>query len=269
MKLSNLIKTLKRNYIPATIILSVLIIGLVFMSKSYFAKPQYLYVKVKVGQGFWWASTARPGKWYYDAIKKGDKQLDLVGKMQAKVIEKRIYKWYNTDQFDIYMNLYLRVSKNSKTGEYRYDRSVLSVGSPIEVSMPTLDITGTVIAMSNKDFQDKLESKIVYLSKRNAYAWEYDAIKIGDTYFDGENNIFEVIDKSAEDVSSFSRDNYGTAVGTQVELRKNITVKTKISVTNSENQYVLGEDQVLVAGKLFNFATSKFVFDNFFISSVE
>lgn len=257
----------KNSFLLIFIFCIIFVAGAIFL-KTFVSKPQYVYVKVKLGQGLWWATTAKSSIWSVDTLNKGDISRDLLGNSQAEILEKRYYRWYLNDQFDVYLTLKLKVSYNKKTGEYTFNRNVLSVNAAMELQFPQAYVSGTVLALSNKPFNDTYTEKTVYLSKRNAYPFEYDAVKIGDTYFDGKDKIFEVLDKTAYDSSYLAVDTSGD-VGNAVELRKYIIVKAKIKVKNSNGQWVLGEDQIVTPGKTLILSTQNFQYDNYFVSKIE
>lgn len=97
------------------------------------------------------------------------------------------------------------------------------------------------------------------MSKSNADPWEYDAIKTGDKYFDGENNILEIKDKSFFDVIS----------NTDNRQLKNITVKATIWAKDVNNKLIYGEVQIIAPGKNVYLSTDNFSFNNYIVSKVE
>src|SRR3989344_5717272 len=114
---SGFAKTYKKNRPFSTyiaffvgIFILVVIIALVKVSTS---KPDYLYVKVKLSQGLWWASTQKPSIWFINAIKKGEIEYNLLGKPAAEILEVRYYSIPysllapSKDQFDIYATVKL------------------------------------------------------------------------------------------------------------------------------------------------------------------
>ena len=178
------------------------------------AKTEYVYVKVKVSQGFWWASTSKPSPWYAKAIKKGDIEYNILGKPIAEILEVRYYSVFAKDQptenkYDIYLTLKLAADYNNRTQKYIFKRSNLTIASPIDLETQSAQITGTVIKVSEQEFVDEYVEKTVFLTKSFAYPWEYEAIKVGDSYFDGEEIIFEVLDKNQVATSEIVTDYYG------------------------------------------------------------
>lgn len=264
-KLSRFIK--KNSFLLIFIFCIVFVAGAVFL-KTFVSKPQYVYAKVKLGQGLWWATTAKSAIWTVNALNKNDISRDLLGNPQAEILDRKYYRWYLNDQFDVYLQLKLKVSYNKKTGEYTYNRNNLSINSPIEIQFPKTYISGTVFALSDKPFNDDYQEKIITLTKRNAYPFEFDSINIGDTYFDGKDTIFEVLDKSESDTYYLSSETGGD-ISTSTEPRKRIVVKAKIKVKDVGGQWVFGEDQIVIPGKTLTISTKNFQFDSYYINKVE
>lgn len=261
----------RKRYFFIIFTLCALLVGGVVLYKSLYAKPTYVYAKIKVGQGLWWAVTTKPAIWYVKAIQKGDVARDLLGRVEAKILSKRFYRWYAYDQFDVYLDVQLKANVNKKTNEYIFNRSALSVGSPIEMQFSSESITGTVMELSPRPFNEKLTEKIVYITKRYANPWEYDAIRIGDKTFDGEDTVFEVLEKSTAPSNGLSYGaSYAVNVGAPVlEPSNYVTVKAKVKLKEIGGQLVLGEDQIVSVGRTLNISTSNFIFDNFIVSKVE
>lgn len=259
----------RKNYIITIFIACILFVGVVSFSRLFLAKPTYIYVKVKVGQGLWWANTAKASIWHNDAINKGDIMRGITGNPQAIILGKRYYRWYTSDQYDVYINLKLKVTQNSKTGEYTFNRSSVSIGAPIELQFPKEYITGTVIGMSDSSFEEVYTDKIIYLTKRNALPWEYDAIQIGDNFFDGEDSVFKVTGKEAKETTNISADSYGNSSPEITEEKNYITIKAQVKLRKTGGQWVMGEDQLVVPGRPINISTPNFVYSDYIISKIE
>ena len=284
MTLKKIRKFAKKNYFITAFFAIILFVGVISLYKLFATKPTYIYTKVKIGQGLWWASTAKPGIWLAGAIKKGDTETSILGGKSVEVLNVRYYPYYSSmaaDQFDVYLTLKLRVSHNKKTNQYLFKRTAVSVGSPIELELTSAQVDGTVVELAGEPFEEKYLEKTVYLTKRSAYAWEFDAIKVGDKYFDGENTVFEILDKSSSDKLSFSADKFSISSSIPSienlyftypiipETRKYITVKAKILVKEKNNQLVFAEEQVIRPGKLINLSTPNFVFTDFVVGKIE
>jgi hypothetical protein len=243
-------------------------VSLVSIYKLFFKKPIYVYAKVKVGQGLWWSSTQKPPIWFLDVLKKGNEELDLFGDTKVKVLSVRYYPWYNTSQYDIYLTLKLRVNGNKQTRVFNFNRSTLGVGSPIDLTFSNTEISGTVTKLSSKSLNDQYIEKTINLKKKWAFPWEYDAIQIGDSYFDGENTVFQIIDK--KETSSF--DSYSSAGNNypiEAEPKKNITIRAKIKVQQKSNRLVFGEEQIINPGRAFSISLSNFTLQDYVIGAIE
>lgn len=268
MKLKKTLRFLKKNYFLVIFFAAILFVGVVVGYKLLLSKPVYVYAKVKVGQGLWWVQTQKPSIWQVEGIKKGDISYGILGSPEAKILSKRYYRFYGSDQYDIYLTILLKVGLNKKTGQYTFNRAVISIGSPVEIQFSKAEVSGTIIALSQKPFERNLVEKVITLTKRYAFPWEVDAISVGDIYFDGEENIFEVLDKAALNTSSLSFDPYWNSGIGITEQTRYITVKAKVKLKKVENQWILGEDQLIVPGRNISISTPNFVFESYIVSDI-
>lgn len=261
MKLGKTLRKIFRfavdNYFISLFIAAILFVGVVSTFKLFFSRPTYIYAKVKMGQGLWWVAS-RPNLWFAKSVKNGDEQKDLLGKPLATVLEVRYYPYSVTNTlnvgdssnfYDVYIVFKLRVGKNGKTGTYSFNRSAIGTGSAVDFELPSAQFSSTVIAMSEKPFGDRYIDKVVYLTKEGAAQWEYDAVTPGDKYFDGNRDVFEVLDKRYEG--------------------KILTVKTKMALKEQDGTLIFGEEQVMSPGKVLNITTPHFAFTNFVIGKIE
>jgi hypothetical protein len=264
-----LFKLFADNYFISVILACVLFVGLVSVYKLFFVKDTYVYAKVKMGQGLWWASTAKPAIWFVEALKKGDVERSLTGKATAEILNVHYYPWWGSGQYDVYLYLKLKVSGNPKTGKYNFKRSTIGVGSPIDFEFPSAQFSGTVVDMNSEPIKEQLFDKAITLTKKNAFPWEYDAIKIGDAYFNGEHTVFEILEKKAIDTYTQSSDVYGNSTDAIIDSKKYIQVKAKIKVLKKNNQLIFGEEQIVTPGKNLNISTSSFTFQEYVVGGVE
>jgi len=260
---------LKKNPLVFLFACALLAVVVLAAGRTLFKKDTYVYARVKLGQGLWWVAGAKPNTWMVSAIRPGTAEVDLMGKEIAKVMWVRYYPWYTSNQYDVYLTLKLVASYNKKTRQYTYNRSTLSVGSPVDFNFSDIQVSGTVVELSSRPFEEKMTEKTIVLVKKGSYAWEYEGIQIGDTFFDGKDTVLRVIDKSAMDTAELTNDMYGNATVNTVEAKKYLIVKMKVKVKIINNQYVYGEESILIPGKSPNFTTSRFSFNEFVIESIE
>jgi len=264
-----LFKFTRENYFISIFIACILFVGFVSAYRIFFSKSTYVYAKVKMGQGLWWATTQKSPVWFVNAIKKGNVEGDLTGNPTAEILSVRYYPYYASGQYDVYLNVKLKVSSLGKSKKYSFKRSTIGVGSPIDFEFPTVQFSGTIIELSDKPIIDKYIEKTIYLTKKYAYPWEYDAIRVGDKYFDGEETVFEILDKTASDNNQIIATEFGKAVPGLTETTKYIILKAKIKAKDEAGKLVFGEDQIINTGRSLNISTANFTFTDYFVGGIE
>jgi len=278
MKIRKAVKAAKKHYLLLLITASVLFVGVFIVSKAVFSKPTYVYVKVKVGQGLWWAATARPNNWYAQSIRIGDTKIDLQGRPEAQIKSVKRYPsptitWLS-NQYDVYVTLLLKAGINKKTGAYSYNRGQLTIGSPIDIQFPKTNLTGTVIDVNDKPFSEKMVEKIVYLVYQGGYnedfPYRYDNIRVGDVYNDGSGIVFEVMNKGLEkNIWPVANNFTGDIYKREITSTQNIVVKAKIKLIQKESGLFYGEDYRLAVNASIPFYTDNYYFENFQIRKIE
>ena len=268
MNLKKLWKFATDNYFISIFFAAILFVGFVSVFRLFFTKPTYMYAKVKMGQGLWWTSTAKPSIWFVKSLKKGESEKSLTGQSIAEILSVRFYPWYNSGQFDIFLTLKLNVSSNKRTGKYNFKRSTIAVGSPIDLEFPSTQVSGTIITLSEKPFKEQYEEKNITLVKRGGYNKDftnmYDQIRTGDYFFDGQDRMFTVLDKSLEkNIWSVTNNFTGQVFERDIESTQNIIVSAKIKVKKEDGNYIYAEDQPLLVGRTISLATQNYVFSDF------
>lgn len=254
--------------IPAIVIL---IAGVKFYTTSF--SPSYVYVKVKLSQGLWWASTESPDIWLATGIKSGDKEYNLLGKPTADILSVRYYPTSSgsdptKDKYGVFLTVKLAASYNARNQKYTYNRSAVLVGAPIDIETQRTSISGTVTALSSQPFDDKYIEKTVFLTKRFAYPWEYDAIKIGDAYFDGQDTVFKVLDKQRTATAMIVPDYFGNYLSTTVDSTRYIIVKATIKVREENGVLYFGDEKLLTSGASLEIVTPNFNYKDFVVGEI-
>lgn len=278
MKLSKISKALRKNFFIPLFLVGILFVGIFLVGKSVFSQPSYVYVKVKVGQGLWWASTAKPNIWYASSIKKGDIKYGLSGKPEVEVLSVRHYpsptpNWVS-NQYDVYVTLKIVASGNKKTGEYSYNRSALMVGSPISLQFPQVDLTGTVTDISANPIEEKYIAKTIYLIYQGGFnkdfSYRYDNIRIGSKYNDGVEDVVEVLEKNLEkNIWPVANNLTGEIYEREIESTQNIVVKVKVKLKETPEGLFYGEDYKITSNASVPFSTEDYFFENFQIRKIE
>lgn len=262
----------KKNYFLTAVICIMGFIFLVILVKFITSKDDTVYIKVKVSQGYWWASTLKPSYWLAESLQKGDSELDLSGKPIAEIVEVRRYpvgySSNGSDQYDVYLMVRLQAHLNKKTGVYSFKRSTISVGSPIDFEFGRVTLSGTIMELSKKPIHDTYIEKVVTLQKLEAEPWEFEAIQKGATYFDGEETVVEVIDVSKEN-SYAVYTNFGNNYPIFLKPPVNITATVRMKLIQKGNNLIFRNEIPLILGKEINMSLDTFIFDKFIISSIQ
>jgi hypothetical protein len=269
LNLKELIIFAKQNYFITIIAVCVLFVGVVSVYKLFFAKPTFIYVKVHMGQGLWWANTQRPAGWFVDAIKQARVETDLTGRPIVEVQNVTYYPWYGSSQYDTYINVVLKVSRLGKTGKYNFKRSTIGVGAPVDFEFDNVQFSGTIVALSEEPINNTYVTKTVTLTKKGAYPWEYDAIPIGDTYNNGQTETLKVMEKNNQETASIYSDMYGNNLPLAEESKRYITVKLRLKGKVVDGQFLYGEEQLVSLGRSFTTSSSHFTFNDYMVAGIE
>jgi hypothetical protein len=253
----------KRNLLfPLLFIIIPGIVAVIAVGKLLVPNENYVYVKVKISQGLWWSTTKSPDYWFIESLEKGAQEKDIAGQTIAELSNFKYYPHLSQNSFEssettynIYLKLKLRVKK-SADGTYSYKRNKIAIGSPIELNFPKVQITGVIIELSEKPIKGEYVTRAIELTGRNSFPWEYDSIKIGDTYFDGEEEVFKVLNKNSRITRIIAPDLYGNLPSTSLEQRRYVTVTAEVKLEEKEDgRLFFGEEQEISIGKPFNFLT--------------
>lgn len=241
--------------------------------KLFTSQSTDLYVKIKMSQGLWWSSTTKPSYWYTQAFKVGDQALDLLGKPIATIENLTYYsagKELNPDQYNIYFDIKLSTKFSRKNNSYQYDRGQLAIGVPISIDFPQAQLTGTVIEITQNPLSTDLVEKNVILFKIKSSPWEFDSLIIGDKYFNGNENVFELTDKSLGNNYYYYLDPLDKLLYYELPSPNivNLTITAKIKFKELNGQYFFGEDQLAAPGNSLSIITPNFDYSNFTITKI-
>lgn len=259
----------KKQYIFLTVVACIGFVVLVAGYRLFIKKPTYIYARVKVGQGYWWASTQKPSLWYVQAIKNAGTEKDLVGKPIVKILNVTYYPYYGSSQFDIYVDLQLKIDGINKKGSYSFKRETIGIGSPIDLEFSAVQFSGTIISLSTKKMKDEFVEKTVYLSKRYSYPWEFDSIKIGDYFDNGNGKVIMVLEKAKGETNEMFFNELGKLVSTDSNSYQNIFLKVKMKVKKEESGWVYGEEIIIAPGRSIGFITHDFSFNDYVVTKIE
>lgn len=261
---------IKKNFVTIFFIVCAGLVGLVVFYKLFIVKPTYIYVKVKVGQGLWWANTQKPSIWFLKAIQQAKEQKDLTGKPIAMIHTISYYPYYGSNQYDIYVTLRLKVSRGGGSNKtYLFNREAIGVGSAIDLEFSNVQFSGSIIDLSEKPIIDTYVEKKVYLTKKYAYPWEYDEIHIGDSFTNGKKTIFQILDKAKGKTNEIFVNDNGKLLSTETETYQYIIIKALMRVKVVDGQLLYAEEVIISPGRGVGIITNQSTLNDYFISKVE
>lgn len=268
------INLIKKNYLLSIILVIGSLTLAIALYKNLLVKTDFVYAKIQVNypESYY----LKPNIWLVDSLKKGEVQQGILGQVQTEILDRTYYPFPNdTTQFNIFLDLKLQASYNKKTGEYSFQRSTIAVGSPIILNFPSSHITGTILYLGKNPLRDKYVQKTVYLVLASGYKknspYFYDSITVGDKYFDGNRNIFEITDKKLEKNVFAVINNFTSQVSEgETDTTQDIVVTIKMNFLEKNNLLIFGQDQVVNIGDKLNLSTnSGLSFNDFVISKIE
>ena len=162
----------------------------------------------------------------------------------------------------------LKVTKNERTGVYNFKRNALGVGTPVDFDFSDVIVSGTVMRLSDELITNAFVEKTITVEKNFAYTWEYNAIQIGDTYFDGKDTVFEIIDKKASPTAYLTQDSRKQYPGS-TDARNHVRVTAKVKGMVENGSFVYAFEQVLKSGRIVNITTNNFVFTDYMLVSIQ
>ena len=231
-----------------------------------------VYLTIKLSQGFWWVIASEPQSWYLSQIKPESKIYSLTGKPIAEVISINYYPASKEGRFigyKTYVNLKVQTTYNPKTHTYYFKRNKLLVGAPIELTFPQFTLSATIVSISTNPPKPQFLTKTITLTKKFSYPWECQAIKIGDSMSDGQQTIFQVIDKSCSPTKAIFPDTYGNITANTLLPLTYITIKAKILVQSKNNQLIFAQEYPLTTNSTLPIITPQYNYSDAFISSIE
>lgn len=268
-KYYKLVQKYVRQNIPIVIFIGIVVfVGLIILQKLVSAKDETVYAKVKVSQGLWWASTAKPSVWLATSFKEGMVETDLTGKPVVEVLSVKSYPWWNSEAYDIYLTVRIKASKNERTNVITFKRAPIAVGTPIDLEFPEVQVSGTIMELSETPFVENKVTRTVTLEKKYANRWEADAIEIGDTFYDGVVTVAEILEKHVVPSSEvYVRVGNGDPFSTNDTYKVVLTVRLQLQSHN--NELIYREEQPIQIGRNLNLQTKKMVFQDYIITSIK
>jgi hypothetical protein len=155
---------------------------------------------------------------------------------------------------DVFIRLKLLVRVNPRSGELEYKNKIIKIGSPIELRFNTGRINGKLAELSEKDQEEKLETKTLSLVLYEQWPWLADSIKVGDgeKYGSGQK-IIEILSKEIRS-AEVTVTTAGGETLKRIDPRKvDITLKVRIQAVRFGDQLIFRQDERVIIGELISF----------------
>lgn len=248
----NLKKFIQKLQLFDYVILGVFALLAISFAIFFLRQDKFITVKVKITDQVIPNSYGAPPSWFAYFFKKGMKEKDGLGRTTVEIID--VYH-YNTerDKRTVYLTTQIRAVYNSRTGEYRYKGSPLSIGNIIRINFEQIYFEGLVVESDFLPDPYKYEDIVVkaeiqeYTSFPNTTGVDQyvaDSLIIGDKVYDSSGKtIAEILSKEVTPAKISTIDQYGNIYLKRDPRRKDITLNLKLWVKRVENQLFFLDDR--------------------------
>lgn len=249
--MKNIMRLFRNKKLTTLLVMAVGGIALVgiLVYQVYVQKPAYVTVRIKGSPGNWWWVTPRPPDWLANAVHVGDKEFNSTNRAIAEVLAIDVYDAGGSTK-DIYVSAKLEARYNAQTKKYRYKGEPLEIGGPISLSLGSTFFPGMVVGISGADSEPKkYEDITLQIRYRDRWPYEFDAIQVGESITDGENNVIaEVLSKERSPALREVHTLSGQVVKGFSPVLDDFYVKLKLRVEIRDDQMVYREEQYVKVG---------------------
>jgi hypothetical protein len=135
-------------------------------------------------------------------------------------------------------------------------------------------LTGTILEASQMPIKDEYVSKTVTFVSQKGYTkdfpFRYDSIRVGDKYFDGEENVFEILSKELErNIWTVTNNLTGEVYERPIETEQNIIVKARMKLLKKENGLYYSQEYKVQPNIFIPVSTDDYFLENFTVRQVE
>jgi len=227
------------------LILAFIGVGVKFITK----RDTWITVELWGSGGEWWWNTGAPPYWVANVINAGDGEYDSGGKKICEIMEIKKYEDYDKKKFSLKAKL--KVEKNKKTGKIKYKNNDLEIGSPLTLNLGTKTVTGNLTWIEGVPDKREKKNLNVTLKLYNRYPWQADAIKVGDTSTDGNNEIIaKILDKKVDLAEMTVVTDIGDVLARNDPLKRDITLKMGILALKANNQFFFSQIEDIKVGNI-------------------
>ncbi len=246
------------------IIIAILLFGLILF-KFLYPNEQWINVAVNSNNNPFFVA---------NSLKVGDFEKTSSGKKIAEVTKVQIFRSFQTAdskiaQKDIFLNAKILVKINSRSGEFEYKNKIIKVGTPIDFSFNSGQMTGKIVTLGGQK-QEGRTDVILTLKMYSEWPWFADDLKIGDGETDGTGQrVLELISKDVAPAQMTTVGSGGETHLTTDPRKVDIIIRAKIKVQKIGEDLIFKGDQRIVKGDLFSSNAGNTLIKDALIESIE
>lgn len=262
MKLNFLRKLRLLDYL---IIIAVILAGIILF-KFIFPKEQWISTTVAVKNASIFET---------DSLHKGDIEDDPSGKKIAEIstieVSNSISNTQNiTSNKDLFINIKLLVTINSKTGNFEYKNKIITIGAPIQLALRSAVVSGEVIAVEGIKDNYPTQTKILTLKMYLQWPWFADSLKVGAAETDQDGNkIVELIDKNVAPAEITVTTATGETLKNTDPRKIDITFQVRVRIRRSPYGFLFQRYTLLRIGDAIDLNLGKTLVNNALIVNIE
>lgn len=218
-------------FIPLFVL--VIITLVVMILRVLLQKETYVTVELFASGGEWWWNNPSPPYWLADPIKRGAIEYDTQGNVLVEVLDVR--KFEEANRKSLWMKVKLRVTPDKKSGQFRFRRENLQVGSVIYIAPRNVKVACNVLRIEGMEDDRQEVTKIVTISNFGISPWYAENVKIGDVMRDSDGKtLAEIIDKKVSLADMTTADFRGNTYARKDPLKRDVEIKVRLRLTRSE-----------------------------------
>jgi hypothetical protein len=195
--------------------------------KQVVLKDTYITVELLASGGEWWWGTPPPYYWLYPRLVKGAKEYDVLKKPVVEILD-IVYQGQDNRKI-AWMKARIKVKKNYRTETYTFKQQLVQVGKTITIVPNNVSVVAQVIGIEGQESLWNPEQVVVYGRLLKVRQWVADAIVVGDTMKDNEENVVAVVlEKKVEQAEIVTETWLGEPLLRRDPLEFDVTVKMRI-----------------------------------------
>jgi hypothetical protein len=232
-------------FLPLFIIISLVLAY--FIGRVLLQKDTYITAELFASGGEWWWDNPEPPYWLTDPVKPGDKELDPQGNVLVEVLDTR--KFEVGQRKMLWLKVKLKVTPQDKSKQYRFRREPIQVGSLIHVAPNNVRIFTNVMWIDGIEESRKEQEKLITLKEYDLLPWHVDAINVGDKMTTDDGKVLaEILEKQVVDAEMVTTDDQGRVHVRTNPARRDLTLKMKVTTTESKGVHYFSYFQPIKVG---------------------